>query len=290
MFPGSSPTPVPDNSADKPWFAPTLTAHPELSHAVFDFDGTLSWLRHGWPEMMVDVLRQQFSLLPGESERTLHDLLLREILALNGKPSIHQMRRGAELALQRGGHPPEPEALLHEYQRRLEAAIADRTHAILSGKSDREDFVIHGARRVLERLAALGLRLIILSGTRQDRVQEEARLLDLARYFGPHIYGGTADVAQSDKRAVLERLLRQEGIPASRLLAFGDGPVELRITKELGGSAVGLASDELHNGSGRIHQPKRLQLLEAGADILLPDYRQPEVWLPRLLGQRAAAS
>ena len=290
MFPGSSPAPVPDASAAEPWFAPALTAHPQLSHAVFDFDGTLSWLRHGWPEMMVGVLREQFSLLPGESERGLHDLLLREILALNGKSSIHQMRRGAELALERGGHAPDPEALLGEYQRRLDAAIAERTHAILTGKAGREEFVVYGARPVLERLDALGLRLFILSGTRQDRVQSEARLLDLARYFGPHIYGGTADVAQSDKRAVLERLLRQEGIPGSRLLAFGDGPVELRITKELGGIAIGVASDEHHNGSGKLNEPKRLQLLQAGADILLPDYRQPEVWLPRLLGQRAAGS
>ena len=23
---------------------------PHASHAVFDFDGTLSWLRHGWPQ------------------------------------------------------------------------------------------------------------------------------------------------------------------------------------------------------------------------------------------------
>src|ERR1051325_5888664 len=56
-------------------------------------------------------------------------------------------------------------------------------------------------------------------------------------------------MAQSSKRAVIERLLREEKIGGAQLLSFGDGPVEIRLTKEFGGLAVGVASDEEMNGS-----------------------------------------
>ncbi len=39
-------------------FQPSYRPRPRVSHVVFDFDGTLSWLRHGWPEMMVEVMRE----------------------------------------------------------------------------------------------------------------------------------------------------------------------------------------------------------------------------------------
>jgi hypothetical protein len=43
--------------------------------------------------------------------------------------------------------------------------------------------------------------------------------------------------------------------------------------------AVAVASDEDRHGSGRIHPQKRTLLLEAGADFLIPDYRDPEAIL-----------
>ncbi len=49
---------------------------------------------------------------------------MREILSLNGKPTIFQMRRFCEMIAQRGGAPPDPESLRIEYQRRLDEAIA----------------------------------------------------------------------------------------------------------------------------------------------------------------------
>jgi hypothetical protein len=34
---------------------PSFSPHPQISHVVFDFDGTLSWLRHSWPEIMYEL-------------------------------------------------------------------------------------------------------------------------------------------------------------------------------------------------------------------------------------------
>ncbi len=49
---------------------------------------------------------------------------------------------------------------------------------------------------------------------------------------------------------VIDRILRENAIPGERLLAFGDGYVEIENTKGVGGLAVAVASDEAHNGSG----------------------------------------
>src|SRR5579859_6953475 len=98
-------------------FSAAFSPRPNISHVVFDFDGTLSWLRHGWPGMMAQLFREKVPLLPGESEGALRELLLYDLLALNGKSSIHQMERCAERARERGGQAVDPEKMLAEYQR-----------------------------------------------------------------------------------------------------------------------------------------------------------------------------
>ena len=72
---------------------------------------------------------------------------------------------------------------------------------------------------------------------------------------------------------VIERILRENQIPGEQLLSFGDGYVEIQNTKEVGGLAVAVASDEAHNGSGRFDEWKRKRLLGMGADIVIPDFR-----------------
>jgi phosphoglycolate phosphatase-like HAD superfamily hydrolase len=263
---------------------PGLVPRHRISHVVFDFDGTLSWLRHGWPEIMARLFREHVQPIAGESEDALQELLLREILALNGKPSIHQMERCVELARERGGDSPAPEALLKEYHRRLEQAIEERTQVIQSNPSRRDDFVVHGARKVLESLQARRLQLFILSGTEENRVRQEAELLDLTRYFGKHIYGSTPGPKSFSKQSVMKRLMVRERAEGRDWLAFGDGPVEIRLAKEVGALAVGVASDENQNGSGQPDKLKLAQLREAGADILVPDYQDAPALFHHLLG------
>jgi len=265
-------------------FSPGFAARPQISHVVFDFDGTLSWLRHGWPELMRQVLREQVVARGGAVDRSFEETVMADILGLNGKATIHQMRQGAERLRACGVQPPEPEELRQEYQRRLDAVVAERAERILGGKAQREDFVVHGARGLLESLSGRGLTLIILSGTVEHRVKEEAELLDLTRYFGNHIYGDRADVAQSSKHAVIGRLLREEGIAGEHLLSFGDGPVEVELTKTAGGLAVGVASDEEENGSGVMQPEKQRVLARAGADVLIPDYRDAAALVQCILG------
>jgi hypothetical protein len=68
------------------------------------------------------------------------------------------------------------------------------------------------------------------------------------------------------------------------LLSFGDGYVEIQNTKEAGGLAVAVASDEAHNGSGRVDEWKRQRLLGVGADVVIADYRDTGALLGSILG------
>ena len=52
-------------------FARPVSPRPRISHAIFDFDGTVSWLRHGWPEIMRELFREYLTPGPGETDTLL---------------------------------------------------------------------------------------------------------------------------------------------------------------------------------------------------------------------------
>lgn len=251
---------------------PSLRRSPQISHIVFDFDGTLSWLRHGWPSMMLDVFDKHFPTTKDETPSARKKIFLDIVLGMNGKPTLTQMIRFAELARQRGAM-LDPEALRREYQDRLDQEIAARTQKIRTNAASTDDFVVFGARALLEKLRRMGMTLYILSSTVEFRVKEEAAILELAPFFENRIYGGTGDPTKFSKKTIFQQILSQENIGPENLLSFGDGPAEIAITKELGGTAIAVCSDEEHNGSGIFDPFKRTQLLEAGADAAIPDFR-----------------
>ncbi len=72
---------------------------------------------------------------------------------------------------------------------------------------------------------------------------------------------------------IIDRILAENAIDGRHLIAFGDGYVEIENTKQVGGLAVAVASDEANNGSGRVDEWKRTRLLGVGADVVIPDYR-----------------
>lgn len=257
-----------------PWSAELLGANIKrrpISHVIFDFDGTLSWLRSGWPDVMaglfVEYLPERFRESP-----TIQNELRREILALNGKPSIYQMRRFHEQAGEFEAMPPAPEQLLESYLDRLNTTLRSRIDSLVGRQTLVEQFLIAGARQLLDELKLRKLRLVILSGTAEPDVRREAELLGLIPYFGEHIYGSTPG-KEFSKRDVIDRIIKDEGIEGRHLLSFGDGPVEIESTKSAGGLAIGVASDEKGNGSGIIDSHKREHLIRAGADAIIPDYR-----------------
>jgi phosphoglycolate phosphatase-like HAD superfamily hydrolase len=254
-----------------------------ISHVLFDFDGTLSLVREGWPAVMVPMFVEMLPPQSAETEDARRQLCLDDIMRLNGKQTIYQMIQLAERIKERGGVPREPLWYKHEYLRRLEIRISHRIEALRSGAANKDDFLVHGARPLLEMLRQRGFSLWLASGTDEDRVKAEAELLDLTQYFGDHIYGALDDYKQFSKKMIIERLLRENSIPGAQLLSFGDGYVEIENTKEAGGIAVAVASDEAQNGSGRIDEWKRQRLLQVGADVVIPDYRDATALLERII-------
>ena len=265
-------------------FAPTFAPRPQTSHVLFDFDGTVSLIREGWPEVMVPMFVEVLPRQPGESDADLRRLAYDDIMRLNGKQTIYQMMQLTERIRQRGGVPREPLWYKHEYLRRLEQRIGQRLEGLRSGRIPPDELLVHGARALLERLLARGLTLCLASGTDEPFVKAEAELLDVARYFGERIYGALDDYQAFSKQMVIERLLRENAISGDQLLAFGDGYVEIENTKGVGGLAVAVASDEAHNGSGRMDDWKRRRLLGVGADVVIPDYHDAAPLLERIFG------
>jgi phosphoglycolate phosphatase len=191
----------------------------------------------------------------------------------------------ADRIRERGGDPRDPLWYKHEYLRRLDQHIGARTAGLADGTIAPDAMLVHGARPLLEHLRRLGLPLYLASGTDEFAVKREAELLDITRYFDGHIYGALDDYKQFSKKIVIDRILEEHRITARQLLSFGDGYVEIENTKQVGGLAVAVASDEAHNGSGRVDEWKRRRLLGVGADAVIPDFRDAIPFVDHLLGR-----
>ena len=222
---------------------------------------------------MVPMFVEMLPHRPGESEAAVRQMALDDIMRLNGKQTIYQMIQLADRIRERGGEPKEPLWYKHEYLRRLEIQTRERTGGLRNGTIRPEEFLVHKVRPLLEHLQSRGLTLYLASGTDEYAVKDEANLLDVTKYFGSHIYGALDDYKQFSKKMIIDRILRENSIDGSQLISFGDGYVEIENTKEVGGFAVAVASDEANNGSGRVDEWKRERLLGVKADIVIPDYR-----------------
>jgi hypothetical protein len=89
-------------------FSPSFTPPPRISHVLFDFDGTVSLVRQGWPEVMMPMFLEMLPRLAGETETDATKLLYNDIMRLNGKQTIYQMIQFADRVKERGGNPQEP--------------------------------------------------------------------------------------------------------------------------------------------------------------------------------------
>jgi phosphoglycolate phosphatase-like HAD superfamily hydrolase len=251
---------------------------------LFDFDGTLSLIREGWPQvmipMMVEVLRETGTAEgPAELAAAVEDFVMR----LNGRQTIYQMMQLADEVRRRGGQPLEPLAYKHRYHDLLMQRIRSRLDALASGTATPEEWTVPGSHALLEALRRRGLDLYLASGTDLKYVRREAELLGLAPFFGPHIYGALDDYQNFSKKMVIDRILREHDLHGEELLGFGDGFVEIEEIKHVGGVAVAVASDEVQRQG--INAWKRDRLVRAGADVVIPEYRQGERLLRYLFAE-----
>jgi beta-phosphoglucomutase-like phosphatase (HAD superfamily) len=94
------------------------------------------------------------------------------------------------------------------------------------------------------------------------------------------IHPGTSAPGPDAKRMLMERILRRPGIRPHHPIGFGDGPVEIEELKRAGALAVGLATNEPE--CRRTSPWRRRNLIEVGADYIIPNYLCRPVLLPML--------
>jgi rfaE bifunctional protein kinase chain/domain len=258
-----------------------LPAGPAIRHAVFDHDGTISTLRQGWEAIMEPMM---IRAILGPRYQTADEALYHKVVAVvrrfidktTGFQTLVQMQGLVELVQQFGCTPPEQVLDMHGYKqlynKELLAMVRQRTDKLRRGELSRDDFQIKSTRPLLEALHRRGIKLYLASGTDHAEVVAEAEALGYAALFEGRIFGAVGDIAVEAKQVVLERLFREQGLSGPEVATFGDGPVEMRLTHQRGGVAVGVASDEVRRFG--LNPAKRTRLIRSGADLLVPDFSQ----------------
>ena len=209
--------------------------------------------------MMVQILAD---LKTGETEEQLRVVAEELIWRLTGKETIYQMIALADAIEARGGEPREPLAYKKMYLDLLWQKIEGRVEALRKGHADPEQYLVPGARALLEELKHRGLTMYLASGTDEVFMKEEARLLGVTGYFEGGVYGALDDYKSFSKAILIQRILSTAEFSGQQILVFGDGYVEIEEVKNVGGVAVGVASEE--PDCTRVDPWKRQRLIGVG--------------------------
>jgi phosphoglycolate phosphatase-like HAD superfamily hydrolase len=263
--------------------------HPDLPRGrfrsvLFDFDGTLSLIREGWPQVMIPMMVEELRRTgTAETDAELHAAVEEFVMRLNGRQTIYQMIQLADEVRRRGGTPREALDYKHRYHDLLMARIEGRLVELRAGRATAEEWTVPGSHALLEQLRRRGMALYLASGTDLKYVRQEADLLGLTPFFGEHVYGALDDYRNFSKKMIIDRILEENELHGEELLGFGDGFVEIEEVKGVGGVAVAVASDEAARRG--VNAWKRDRLVRAGADMVIPEYRQHERLLRYLFAE-----
>lgn len=249
-----------------------------ITHAVFDHDGTISTLRHGWEPVMLEY---SMGVIAGDTDLT--DEQRQRIAAnienlINGTTGIQTIRQMMFVAdmVRREGLVAETEILdgagyKAGYLDRLMVSVRQRIERVRDGSLTVTAATIPGAVDFLDLLCARNVELTLTSGTDEADVKNEADALGYIDKFST-ITGSLGNKIGDAKRVALQRLAEQ-GVKDG-IVMFGDGPVEIMEARHMGAIAVGIASDE--SNPGQLCPSKRRRLIRAGADWIVPDFRDGE--------------
>src|SRR5262249_33046144 len=217
--------------------------------------------------MMVEILA---GLKTGESEEDLRRVVEDFVWRLTGKETIYQMMEFAGHVSKRGGRALDPLEYKKMYLDRLWLRIHSRIDDLKRGNASPEDYLVPGARALLETLRDRGLKMYLASGTDEIYMKEEARLLDVARYFDGGVYGAQDDYKSFSKKILIQRIVSTTDVRGEQIIGFGDGYVEIEEVKQVGGVTVGVATTEPE--CRIIDDWKRQRLIGVGADYIVPNY------------------
>ena len=245
-----------------------------IRHVVFDFDGTISLIRDGWQNVMVPMMVEclQTETDTAETEEHLEALVVEFVDRLTGKQTIYQMIQLTEEIEKRGGTPKEPLAYKDEYNRRLLPVVEARIAGLEAGTLSADPLRVPMSLEFLQSLREMEIRCYLASGTDVEFVKNEAVLLGVADYFDGGIFGALREYQKFSKAMVIQKIIADFNLSGSELLIVGDGYVEIENAKEVGAIAIGVASIE--DNRYNMNANTRERLIRAGADIIIPDFRE----------------
>jgi phosphoglycolate phosphatase-like HAD superfamily hydrolase len=217
--------------------------------------------------MMVEIL---LNLKTGESEEELQAIVEDYVGRLTGKQTMYQMVEFAAQIEKRGGRPLDPLAYKKMYLDGLQERIVHRLEDLRQSRVPPEKYLVPGVRDLLDLLRSRGLKMYLASGTDHEYMREEAALLDVTRYFDGGVYGALDDYKSFSKKILIQRVIASAECRGHEFLGFGDGYVEIENIKEVGGVAVGVATDEPE--CLKVDEWKRKRLAGVGADFIIPNY------------------
>ena len=227
--------------------------------------------------MMVGLLRE---LKTEETEEQIRAVVEDFVWKLTGKETVYQMMALADAIRQRGGQPLAPLAYKKMYLDLLWLRIEGRVEDLKQRRESPDRYLVPGSRRLLDALKQRGLKMYLASGTDSRDVQQEARLLDIARYFDGGVYGALDDLTSFSKALLVKSIVSGAEYSGAEILGFGDGYVEIEEVKKVGGIAVGVASAE--PACRDVDPWKRKRLIGVGADYIVPNFLAHEQLLETL--------
>lgn len=239
--------------------------------ALLDFDGTISTIRSGWMEIMISLMVEiMLDLRTGEREEEIRRIVDEFVARLTGEPTVYQMIELARQVELRGGKPLQPQHYKNIFQDELIRKIEYRRVELQQGKAPPEKYLVPGTRPLLDALQARGLKMFCASGSDHAYVVEETEMLGIRHYFEGGVYGAQEDYKTFSKKILIQRMISSRECLGDELLGFGDGFVEIKNVKDVGGIGVGVATSEPECQT--VDESKRQRLLDVGADFIIPNY------------------
>ncbi|NOY41225.1 MAG: hypothetical protein GXP26_05235 [Planctomycetes bacterium] len=260
-----------------------------LSVGLFDFDGTISDERVGWPNLAVanNVAYLIALTSPNMEHRQAEEMVLADIAFTIGIPTYLQMKRLRSMIEKHGytGADLDPKMFKDSYNDTLVGMVASRRAMLETGEMTMDDLRVDGAMELLQQVKPrLSRGIHLASGSDLDAVVESVGHLGYSDFFPEDRIAAAGSLGPEDdaKEVVIKRLLTETNIRGEELVTFGDGFPEMLYTYLAGGVGVGVLSrDESHYehlGHFTIEQKKQ-RLLNAGAHILVynPYQNVPEL-------------
>lgn len=262
----------------------------QLSVGLFDFDGTLSDERLGWPDLMVSSNAAFLVALssPNIEHKIAQKMVINDIESTIGIPTYMQMKRLRSMVKEHGYTGPElnPRLFKDVFNDALVSMVESRRAKLCSGEITVDDLRVPGGLELLQSLSSLLTDGVYLaSGSDVDAVRESVVALGYDPFFPPERIAGAGTLGPEEdaKEAVIKKLLTEHGLSGSQLVTFGDGFPEILHTHLAGGIAVGVLTYDHsiyeHLGHFTLEQ-KEDRLRRAGAHIIV---RNPFSHIPKLI-------